>query len=823
VTESDHLKPLPKRVAAGSAVFIVGLGVTVLVGWFFHEPALIQFVPQLPPMTRNASVCFLLCGVALLMVALQRSRWLVIVCTGIVSIVSVLTIVEYVFRVNAGIDELLGPSYITVKLSTPGRMAPVSAICFAMGSIGLLLAPKILSRRVALLLGLNGSIIAAVGMATSMAFALGSSDAFGWGNLTRVSLHTAVGFSVLGFGILALAWHVEMDPTGTPRWLPISVGIAVGTSTVGLWQALIAGGNAPFALLPAVVLGGGCLMAPIFGLTVYLAQRAQAQAGALRVRTQELEQRNTQLAEAKALLAEEKLALERSEAYLAEAQRLSHTGSWHWNVGSGEVVWSQEFFAIFGFDPDKTKPSYSLSLERIHPEDRPTVEQIRRVAIREKRDFEVEYRLLIPGGSMKYVHSIGQCLVSQSGDTEYIGAVMDITERKKAGEALRASEQVARGQVEALVQSLDVLATAPAPDQFILRMLSTMGRLLGSQWVAVWLWLVDDATHSLVLRAAVRQDNSDPHASEHPFVKDPLFWKEDGGLQELFFSGVPIAYEDVDTDPRIRDALRAYFQSQGMRKILRLPMRVGGEVKGFITICHARRPPYQPAEVELAQALAHQAMLAIQSRQAATLEERNRMARDVHDTLAQGFTGIVVQLQAAEDASAKALKKDAQKHLQSARDLARQSLVEARRSVHALRPQALEDASFWDALKRMIRQSTAGTALHTKFQMRGHPRDLPPLWQQNLLRIGQETLTNTLKYARAGRFEARLNFNKKELRLELEDDGEGFTTTDRHDGFGLIGMRERVAQMGGTLTVTSAPDHGTKIVVVSRYACNDTL
>ena len=393
----------------------------------------------------------------------------------------------------------------------------------------------------------------------------------------------------------------------------------------------------------------------------------------------------------------------------------------------------------------------------------------------------------------------------------------DIAKRKQSEEALRASEQVARGQVEAMVQSLDALATAPAPDQFTLRMLSTMGRLLGSQWVAVWLWLVEDATDSLMLRAAVRQDNSDPHASEHPFVKNPLFWKEDGGLQELFFTGVPVAYEDVDTDPRIRNAVRAYLRSQGTRKILRLPLLLGGKVKGVITICHAQRPPYQAAEIELAQALAHQVMLAIQSGRAATLEERTRVARDVHDTLAQGFTGIVVQLQAAEDATTKGLKKDAQKHRQNACDLARQSLAEARRSVHALRPQALEGAFFWDALKRMIRQSTAGTALHSKFQMRGRPRELPPLWQQNLLHIGQEALTNTLKYAHASRFEARLNFNKKELRLELEDDGEGFTTTNRHDGFGLIGMRERVEQMDGTLTVTSSRNQGTNVTVVARY------
>ena len=143
------------------------------------------------------------------------------------------------------------------------------------------MAPRIPSKRSALLLGLNGSIIAAVGMATTMGFALGSSDAFGWGNLTRQALHTAVGFWVLGFGMVALAWHVEADPAGTPRWLPISVAIGVATGAVGLWQALIAGGQAPFALIPAVALGGGCVMAAIFGLTVYLAQRAHAQTAQL--------------------------------------------------------------------------------------------------------------------------------------------------------------------------------------------------------------------------------------------------------------------------------------------------------------------------------------------------------------------------------------------------------------------------------------------------------------------------------------------------------------------------------------------------------------
>ena len=411
MTETDHLKHLSKRFAAGSAVFIVGLGVTVLVGWFFHQSALVELVPQLPPMTRNAAVCFLLCGVALLMIALKRSRWLVIVCTGIVSIVSVLTIVEYVFRVNAGIDELLGPSHITVKPSSPGRMAPVAAICFAMGSIGLLLAPKILSRRAALLLGLNGSIIAAVGMATSMGFALGSSDAFGWGNVTRLSLPAAVGFSVLGFGILALAWHVETDPAGTPRWLPMSVAIAVGTSTVGLWQALIAGGHAPFALLPAVVLGGGCLMAPIFGLTVYLAQRAQAQAAAMRARERDL-----------SLIIETIPALvwcasPDGELTYVNQRILDYTGA-----SLGELA--QTGWVNF-LNPDDVQQTLTMWTN----------------AVRTGNRHDIQYRLRRHDGAYRWFHVLGQAMLDAEGRVkQWYGLLIDIDDRKNVEEALRRTE-----------------------------------------------------------------------------------------------------------------------------------------------------------------------------------------------------------------------------------------------------------------------------------------------------------------------------------------------------------------------------------------------
>ncbi len=141
-------------------------------------------------------------------------------------------------------------------------------------------------------------------------------------------------------------------------------------------------------------------------------------------------------AEERAELRRAEEALRRSEAYLAEAQRLSHTGSFGWDVSSGEIYWSRETFRIFGYEP-AAKVAIELVMQRTHPEDRSAVQQFIDRVSSERKEFDFEHRLLMPDGSVKYVRVVGHPSQNESGGFEFVGAVTDITERKRAESLLR--------------------------------------------------------------------------------------------------------------------------------------------------------------------------------------------------------------------------------------------------------------------------------------------------------------------------------------------------------------------------------------------------
>src|ERR1700692_4775699 len=131
--------------------------------------------------------------------------------------------------------------------------------------------------------------------------------------------------------------------------------------------------------------------------------------------------------------------LQRSEEFLAQGQSISHTGSLGWNVSSGEIYWSEETYTIFGYDP-VVKPTLELVLQRTHPDDRDLAQRIINGATSERVELDFEHRLLMPDGSVKYIHVIARASEPSSGSFEYVGAVTDVTAAKRAGEALRRSE-----------------------------------------------------------------------------------------------------------------------------------------------------------------------------------------------------------------------------------------------------------------------------------------------------------------------------------------------------------------------------------------------
>jgi signal transduction histidine kinase len=213
-------------------------------------------------------------------------------------------------------------------------------------------------------------------------------------------------------------------------------------------------------------------------------------------------------------------------------------------------------------------------------------------------------------------------------------------------------------------------------------------------------------------------------------------------------------------------------------------------------------------EATLAENAGLHEQLLIQAREAGILDERQRMAREIHDTLAQGLTGIITQLQAAEQASDDPA--GWRRHFEAATTLARESLSEARRSVDALRPEPLETGRLPAALADVAGRWSALHGVTVQVTTTGTARPMPAEAELALLRTAQEGLANVARHAQATNAWVTLSYMEQEVALDVRDDGKGFEPAQA-DGFGLVAMRQRVEGLSGTLQVESEPGAGTAI------------
>ncbi|WP_431278213.1 sensor histidine kinase [Leifsonia poae] len=206
-------------------------------------------------------------------------------------------------------------------------------------------------------------------------------------------------------------------------------------------------------------------------------------------------------------------------------------------------------------------------------------------------------------------------------------------------------------------------------------------------------------------------------------------------------------------------------------------------------------------------------LMRVQQARAATEAERARLAREIHDTLAQGFAGIVTQLQAAEQAQDEAAR---DRHTGAALSLAREGLGEARRSVQALRPAALETAALPEAIAEAARRWSSRTGIPVDVRTIDAARALPTDAEVALLRTAQEALANVERHADAHHVTLTLRHDGRATRLDVCDDGRGFDPSSPgadsvSGGYGLIAMRERLAALAGDLIIESSPGKGTAV------------
>jgi signal transduction histidine kinase len=207
-----------------------------------------------------------------------------------------------------------------------------------------------------------------------------------------------------------------------------------------------------------------------------------------------------------------------------------------------------------------------------------------------------------------------------------------------------------------------------------------------------------------------------------------------------------------------------------------------------------------------------QAQLLTQAREAGAGDERQRMAREIHDTLAQGLTGIITQLEVAQQTAKDA---ERERRISNATQLARDSLAEARRSVQALRPKALEDSRLPDALAEEAARWSVTSGVTAEVRTTGDAHVLHPEVEVTLLRVAQEALANVAKHAAASRAWITLSYMGDVVTLDVRDDGAGFDPALAPDsdtgGFGLIAMRQRVQRLAGQLEIESEPGSGTVV------------
>jgi signal transduction histidine kinase len=412
-------------------------------------------------------------------------------------------------------------------------------------------------------------------------------------------------------------------------------------------------------------------------------------------------------------------------------------------------------------------------------------------------------------------------LASQDPEVLRAALVRESSERRRA--ECRADMQTA-----VVNFALDLLVREPDIEGFFGALTKEMVEESESHTCGVW--LIDESGQRCELWMVYAKDRLyTPRKDDWGDSVDPAKRFACHKLADHLFDYKPGWNETVEyrsDDERLPEAFRAFAKRMDSATLVTTPLALGGGNLGWMTVSSPgdSEPDAQWWRVALIEAIGRQAALTLhhsrllesnrrEERRKAILEERNRLARDIHDTLAQGFAAILMQLQAAQRESGGTLPIPVASSIETAVDLARTHLTEARRSVGALRPNVGPGEDVTAALKRLadLGQRTANTPIDLVVD------ELPRLGdavEREIIGIAQEALTNAVRHSRARRITIRASaVEAVGLRLSVADDGRGIMREQSTSGFGMTSMQERADRIGASLTIVTAPRSGTEVVL----------
>ncbi len=379
-------------------------------------------------------------------------------------------------------------------------------------------------------------------------------------------------------------------------------------------------------------------------------------------------------------------------------------------------------------------------------------------------------------------------------------------ERRRIRELAAANDVLARTSTH--------LASQPDLSTFLSQLVLETTRQLGA--ASGYVVLLDDSGQQ---RRAVYVEDG---VITEPLIVPRTDAAEARALELLRASRQPRQFDierDLDFFP---PEARTHFRERGVRVLVATALQAGERLVGFLGLAFREHTTLDAISQQLLRALAQQAALAIQltrlaheaqeqARQAAVLEERNRLAREIHDTMAQGFAAIAMQVQGVRRHGGP-LPQQVASSLDQVMDLARENLLEARRSVHALRPRVLDGAGLRDAFTRLVDGAQRGAAIPLVLEVSGTPSAPEPV-EHEIVRIAQEAITNAVRHAGASRIWVRLLADETGLRLVVGDDGRGFESEGATSGYGVRGMQERAERIDASLTLVTEPGGGTELIL----------